>query len=112
MNEAKLSEAMILFEKCSPTFVALGDITRQRLIESLARAGTNGLDVASITATTALSRPAISHQLKVLKDAGLVLSLKKGTQVFYRLNIREKVETLKKFILVMEDLVNEAGLEV
>lgn len=105
INDKRLAEALRLFAVCSPMFTALGDATRQHLLVELARSDPLGLDVASLTATTELSRPAVSHHLKVLKDAGLVLPFKRGTRVFYRLCLEGKVGDLKDFVLVIEELV-------
>lgn len=44
------------------------------------------MNVGDISARFKVSRPAISHHLKVLKDAGIVQSEKIGQEIFYRLN--------------------------
>ena len=44
------------------------------------------MNVGEITSQFRLSRPAISHHLKVLKDAGIVKSQKTGQEVHYRLD--------------------------
>ena len=71
------------FEVLSPIFIALSDSVRQNLFMLLLEAGVDGMNVGDLTANTHLSRPAISHHLKVLKDNGLVVSHKSGTQIFY-----------------------------
>lgn len=108
-DHEKLADALRLFAVCSPIFAALGDATRQSLLVELARSGAGGRDVASLTATTELSRPAVSHHLKVLKDAGLVLPFKRGTQVFYRLCLEDKIGSMKSLVLLIEELVREAA---
>ena len=63
------------FHQCMPLFIALGDEVRLTIIEALASPqplGQHGLNVNQITEKTSLSRPAISHHLKILKEAGLV----------------------------------------
>lgn len=43
----------------------------------------DGVRVGSITERTHLSRPAVSHHLGILKDAGLVAVRREGTKNFY-----------------------------
>ncbi len=62
---------------------ALGDPMRLQLLYLLGGEGRR--NVGEIAANFPLSRPAISHHLKVLKDAGLVDSEKVGQEVYYRL---------------------------
>jgi ArsR family transcriptional regulator len=40
--------------------------------------------VCNLTSTFELSQPTISHHLKVLRDAGLVESTRRGTWAYYR----------------------------
>ena len=60
------------FKELQPAFVALGDETRQQIITALLLSDHNGIRVGEITSKTHLSRPAVSHHLKTLKDAGIV----------------------------------------
>lgn len=87
------------FKYCAPIFIALGDEIRQKLILDIADAGIEGINVTNLSAKSTLSRPAISHHLKVLKDSGLVSPFKNGTQIFYRLNLKENLKEV-------EDLIN------
>jgi ArsR family transcriptional regulator len=64
-------------------FKALADPTRVAIINSLA-AG-DEVCVCNLTATFELSQPTISHHLKVLREAGLVESSRRGTWSYYRL---------------------------
>lgn len=63
---------------------ALGDETRQHLILVMMQSGDcNGMRVNDIAAQTSLSRPAVSHHLQILKDAGIVKMRREGTRNFY-----------------------------
>jgi DNA-binding transcriptional ArsR family regulator len=62
---------------------ALGDPTRRAIFERLA-AGPRA--VGEIADEMPISRPAVSQHLKVLGDAGLIVSTKHGTRRFYRLD--------------------------
>ncbi|MDX6387502.1 MAG: ArsR family transcriptional regulator, arsenate/arsenite/antimonite-responsive transcriptional [Gaiellaceae bacterium] len=64
-------------------FKALADPTRVAIINRLSAA--NEVCVCNLTATFELSQPTISHHLKVLREAGLVESSRRGTWSYYRL---------------------------
>jgi ArsR family transcriptional regulator, arsenate/arsenite/antimonite-responsive transcriptional repressor len=53
------------------------------------------LNVGEIARQFRISRPAISHHLKVLKDAGIVQSEKSGQEIYYRINSQRIVAALR-----------------
>ena len=66
----KLSEEIKASQKI---LIALGDEMRQHLILVMMQSGDcNGMRVNDIVENTRLSRPAVSHHLQILKDAGIV----------------------------------------
>lgn len=72
------------FAACSRIMAAIGDETRQHLILEMMKMGRcGGVRVGEITAKTNLSRPAVSHHLRIMKDAGLIKVRKEGTKNFY-----------------------------
>ena len=64
-------------------FAALSDPTRQQIFDRLSR---RPLAVGALAEGLPVSRPAVSQHLKVLKDAGLVVSRTEGTRNIYRLD--------------------------
>lgn len=64
-------------------FTALADPTRRRIIESLAAGETSFGELAE---QFEMSRPAVSQHLKVLKDAGMVMSRADAQRRIYRLS--------------------------
>jgi len=62
-------------------FTALGDEHRQRILLIFERG--ERLNVSQIVETSTLSRPAISHHLKILREAGVLGSVKEGKEVFF-----------------------------
>jgi ArsR family transcriptional regulator len=64
-------------------FKALGDPTRLAIVNQLARA--DEVCVCHLVPDSGLSQPTISHHLKLLRDAGLVTSERRGTWAYYRL---------------------------
>ena len=63
-------------------FVALGDEHRQRIL--LMFEPGERLHVGQIVAASTLSRSAVAHHLKVLRDAGILHSEKIGREVWFR----------------------------
>jgi ArsR family transcriptional regulator, arsenate/arsenite/antimonite-responsive transcriptional repressor len=66
-------------------FKALGHPVRVQIIALLSRQG-GQVCVCDIEAHFTLSQPTISHHLKVLRDAGLIVSEQHGLWVYHRLN--------------------------
>ena len=62
-------------------FVALGDPHRQRILLMFERG--ERLNVGEIVAASTLSRTAVSHHLRVLRDAGVLKSEKTGREVYF-----------------------------
>src|SRR5881394_633715 len=69
-------------EEMASRFRALADPTRVAIVNRLAQASETC--VCDLTAAFDLSQPTISHHLKVLRDAGLVESTRRGTWAYYR----------------------------
>lgn len=80
---APLSEARV--DELSGIYKALGDPTRVQIVHILA-AATEPVCVCDFTAAFDLGQPTVSHHLAKLRDAGIVISLKRGVWAFYQLN--------------------------
>jgi ArsR family transcriptional regulator len=90
------------FQDCIPAFLVLSDEARQTIVLMLAD-NIEGLNVNRITENMHLSRPAISHHLKILKQAGIINVEKKGTENYYFLTLKDTVEKIKKLIQMVEE---------
>lgn len=66
-------------------FKALGDPVRVRLLSLIASRAGGEICVCDLTPAFDLSQPTISHHLKLLRQAGLIDSERRGTWVYYRL---------------------------
>jgi ArsR family transcriptional regulator, arsenate/arsenite/antimonite-responsive transcriptional repressor len=66
-------------------FRALGDPVRLRLVSLIGAHQGGEACVCDLSAAFHLSQPTISHHLKVLREAGLIDSERRGTWVYYRL---------------------------
>jgi ArsR family transcriptional regulator, arsenate/arsenite/antimonite-responsive transcriptional repressor len=73
-------------------FKALADPTRVAIVNQLA--GADEVCVCVLNEAFDLSQPTISHHLKVLREAGLVESSRRGTWAYYRL-VPEAIESLR-----------------
>lgn len=89
------------FKNCIPLLEVLTDENRQAIIMLLAQ-NKSGLNVNTIAGHINLSRPAVSHHLKALKQSGLITSEKKGVENYYVLTVRKPLEQLKSLIAAVE----------
>ena len=86
--------------KCAEFCKALGDETRQRILEML-REGE--LCVSDIVAAFDMSQPTISHHLSILKQFNLVTSRKEGKQVYYAINRENVIECCDRLFAKFSD---------
>ncbi|MBG9568922.1 ArsR/SmtB family transcription factor [Brevibacillus agri] len=89
------------FKDCIPLLEVLTDENRQAIIMLLAQ-NKSGLNVNAIASHIDLSRPAVSHHLKVLKQSGFITSEKKGVENYYVLTVHKPLEQLKALITAVE----------
>ncbi len=66
-------------------FKALGDPVRLRLLSLIGAHQGGEVCVCDLTTAFDLTQPTISHHLKVLREAGILTSERRGTWVYYRL---------------------------
>lgn len=64
-------------------FQALADPVRLHLYSLIARHGSQGICVCDLVGPSGRSQPTVSHHLKVLREAGLVTSHRRGTWAWY-----------------------------
>lgn len=96
------------FKNVQSILTAIGDETRQIILLVLMESDCkSGMRVGEITAKTHLSRPAVSHQLKILKDIEIVKMREEGAKNYYYINVSAKFNLLKKLVLDIEGLMKE-----
>jgi ArsR family transcriptional regulator, arsenate/arsenite/antimonite-responsive transcriptional repressor len=91
-----LEEVLATFRASAPIFNALGDVYRQDIVMLLAQH--ERLNVTQIAEQMPLSRPTISHHLKVLMQAGLLQREKVSRENFYSLSVDAALATLRLFV--------------
>jgi len=74
------------FKACRRVLAAIGDETRQQLLCTMLSGGCGGGRVIEFAEKMNLSRPAVSHHMQILKDAGMVKSRKEGSCIYYYLD--------------------------
>lgn len=83
----------------SKVYTALGDEHRQRILLTFEKG--ERLNVGQIVEVSTLSRSAVSHHLKILRDAGVLQSQKEGKEVYFWINrdfLIEAMETVVDYI--------------
>ena len=79
----------------SKFFTALGDEHRQRILLTFEKG--ERLNISQMVEVSTLSRTAVSHHLRVLREAKILQSEKVGKQVFFWINkpyMRKAVKAL------------------
>lgn len=95
-TEVTLEDVLVSFRACGPLFNALGDKYRQDIMMLLAK--DERLNVNQIADRMPLSRPAISHHLKVLMQANLITLERVSRENFYSLSLDVALADLRKFV--------------
>lgn len=82
--EERVAQLTREFRASQKVLVALGDENLQHLmLEMMQMNDCRGVRVGEITQCCNLSRPAVSHHLRILKEAGIVKMRREGTRNFY-----------------------------
>lgn len=71
-------------EQLARMFKALGDPTRVRLLSLIAAQPDREACICDLVDPVGLSQPTVSHHMKQLVDAGLVVREQRGRWAFYR----------------------------
>ena len=85
----------------SRAFTAMGDEHRQRILLTFEPG--ERLNVGQIVEVSTLSRSAVSHHLKLLKDAGVLGSEKVGKEVYYWVDKDFLVDSLEQVLGYIKD---------
>ena len=86
-------------ERLAGALKAVADPARLRLISIVAASETGEVCVCDFTGPVGLSQPTVSHHLKVLVDAGVLVREQRGKWAYYRL-VPGALDTLGRLISV------------
>lgn len=94
------------FDECRPILSVLGDTTRQSIILCLLEnMKSGGMRVGELALEIHISRTALSHHLKILRNSGVVGLREEGTKNYYYLNYRSsRVTALIRFFRKIEEV--------
>jgi ArsR family transcriptional regulator len=101
MNKNYMRSLPAEWRAMAKVFVALGDEHRQRIMLTFEKG--ERLTVGQIAAVSTLSRPAVSHHLKILRAAGLLEEEKIGKEVYLSVNRARLVESLGDVLSYVRD---------
>ncbi|MFD2655785.1 ArsR/SmtB family transcription factor [Gracilibacillus thailandensis] len=105
INQENEQNLVYEFKKNQDILFAIGDQTRQAILITLMQGLQHpGMRVGEITAKTHLSRPTVSHHLKILKDAKIINVHKEGTMNYYHLDSKSRLKLLKNLIDQIEKI--------
>jgi ArsR family transcriptional regulator, lead/cadmium/zinc/bismuth-responsive transcriptional repressor len=82
------------------TFKVLGDVTRVRILDVLSRAEVPVCDLAELIG---LSQSAVSHQLRLLRNARLVKARRDGQHIYYTLDDQHIVKLFEQGLEHVEE---------
>lgn len=85
-----------ILKQCIPTFAMLADENRHRILDLLMVNGK--MNVNDITTHGHLSRPAVSHHLRLMLQAGLVQVEQVGKERYYFATLEPSAMLLSKLV--------------
>lgn len=89
------------FDRIADTFGLICDPTRVKILWLLCHTEDC---VANIAASVAMSSPAVSHHLRMLKQAGLLAHRKSGKEVYYTLADTDEARQIHHIVDVIFNL--------
>lgn len=89
------------WSRVSRVFSALGDEHRQRILLTFEPG--ERINVGQMAEVSTLSRSAVSHHLKILREAGVLGSIKQGKEVYFWIEKDFLKETLQNVLDYLED---------
>ena len=98
--------------KIAGVFKALGDLTRLQIIYLLTTDTNRTLGVSELAVRLAISQPAVSQHLKILKTEGLVDSRREGFYIYYSINRERMVEFREHFELMYASVMEKCNREL
>ncbi len=89
------------FQTVSELFKQMGDASRVRIFWLLCHCEEC---VINLSAMVDMTSPAVSHHLKLLKNAGLIVSRREGKEVYYRAADTSQARLLHQMIEAMVEI--------
>lgn len=93
-------QTLSLLKDCIPIFTVLSDENRHLILKLLLENGK--MNVSDITENLHLSRPAVSHHLKIMLQANAVSVEQIGKERFYAIAMANEIEKLGELVELMK----------
>ena len=96
------------FHTYQKLLTALGDEVRQKILFLMLTENRTWVRVVDLAEKTSLTRPAVSHHMQILRDAGIILCRKKGKYTYYSFDsectmITMLIELLEKAKCIIQE---------
>lgn len=101
MNKKNVHVLPAAWKRIGKVFIALGDAHRQKIVLLFERG--ERLNVSEIVAVSTLSRSAVTHHLKVLREAGVLKSIKHGKEVYFWVNPAAVQDALHRVLAYIDE---------
>ena len=95
-----------LLRRAAGFFKVVGDETRMKILCAIS---TDELCVNDIAAAVDMTKSAVSHQLRLLKDEGLVKARRDGKNMFYSLDDQHVVDLIDSAFVHIAHKSHEEG---
>ena len=95
-NEADIPLAV---EEAASTFAALGSEQRLTVLNTLVRAGPEGLPIGELGERSGVTGSTLTHHVRILTQAGLVHRVKRGRSIICAAVAFPRVQALSAYLL-------------
>ncbi len=82
-KDKELARLRALFTESTDFLQAIGDASRQQILLAIMQGAFGGSRVGEIAQRAHLSEPVVTHHIRILKNAGIVLCNRIGTRNYY-----------------------------
>ena len=96
MNRSYVRAIPREWRNISKVYAALGDEHRQRILLTFEPG--ERLNIGQIVEVSTLSRTAVSHHLRILREAGVLQSVKEGKEVYFWINKNFLVDAMETVV--------------
>lgn len=86
-------------ELAASSFAALGSEHRLHVLKVLVRAGPDGLSIGELGNRSGVTGSTLTHHVKILTQAGLVMQTKNGRQIICAAVAYDRVRELSDYLL-------------
>lgn len=106
-KKKELARLRELFTESTGFMQAIGDESRQLILIAIMQGEFGGSRIGEIAKRIHLSEPTVTHHIRILKDAGIVLCNRIGTRNYYYINAAcEGFEKVKHLVDIYESVAD------